>query len=120
MNRCEELFYNTFIGMMKTDKSKQMLRSGERIGPYYADFILRPCFVIEIDGPNHNSKENKRKDYKRERYLMKRGYLIIRFTNEEVLEDPKRCIKEMVDTAHDFLDLNRKIKYFYYTNQEII
>ena len=66
--------------------------SGERflrqhiIGDYIADFVSRHGgLIIEVDGGYHSEPRQQEDDELREEYLEKRGYHIIRFTNEEVL-----------------------------------
>lgn len=58
------------------------------IGNYIADFV---CFeknlIIEIDGGQHNENENIIKDNTRTKYFENLGYKVIRFWNNEVLEN---------------------------------
>ena len=58
---------------------------------YVVDFALTNIFniryVIEIDGNSHNSKEAKRYDAIRTKYLNKLGYIVIRFRNEDVINN---------------------------------
>jgi len=53
------------------------------IGPYYVDFICRErCLVIEVDGGQHADSES---DFRRDAFLNKLGYRVIRVWNNEVL-----------------------------------
>ena len=56
------------------------------LGPYTVDFI---CFerrlVIEVDGGQHT--EAVEQDAYRTRWLRERGYMVLRFWNNEVLRD---------------------------------
>lgn len=52
------------------------------IGFYIVDFIVNDLFIVEIDGKNH--LETKEYDNKRDNYLRKKGYKVIRIKNEEV------------------------------------
>lgn len=66
------------------------------IGPYKVDFLYGDC-VVELDGHEyHKTKEQRDYDYKRERYLQKSGYIVIRFTGTEVFLDARKCVMDMV------------------------
>ena len=55
------------------------------IGPYIVDFV---CFerklVIEVDGGQH---AQSRKDILRDEWLIKQGFEVVRFWNQDVLEN---------------------------------
>ncbi len=55
-------------------------------GYYIVDFYLpKPYKIcIEIDGGYHNSPEQKRKDYYKDKYLKERGFSVVRIKNEDV------------------------------------
>ena len=54
------------------------------IGPFIADFAcVDRGLVVEIDGEIHATQQIK--DREREEYLNQRGFLVIRFTNSDVL-----------------------------------
>ncbi|MEJ2033833.1 MAG: DUF559 domain-containing protein [Deltaproteobacteria bacterium] len=56
------------------------------IGPYIADFVCMAArFVVEIDGGQHSERVDY--DHRRECFLQKKGYEILRFWNNEVLEN---------------------------------
>ena len=48
----------------------------------------REQLVIEIDGPDHLAAEKFAADRHRDRLLQLEGFAVLRFTNEEVLNDP--------------------------------
>jgi very-short-patch-repair endonuclease len=55
------------------------------IGPYFADFACHTTrLVVEIDGGHHGELLHIRRDLKREAYLKKNGYRVLRFWNNEV------------------------------------
>jgi len=43
--------------------------------------------VVEIDGGYHTDQKQMVEDQKRQEWLEKNGYRVLRFRNEEVLED---------------------------------
>ena len=49
-----------------------------KIGPYKADFLLGASLVCEIDGPHHTQKEQRAHDKKRDSYIRKMGYKVLR------------------------------------------
>lgn len=55
------------------------------IGPFVADFVCRPLMlVVELDGSHHAESEY---DERRTAFLNARGYSVLRFWNNEVLQD---------------------------------
>ena len=55
------------------------------IGPYIADFAcIERKLVIEVDGGQHSGCEA---DMRRDEYLQRQGFAILRFWNNEVLEN---------------------------------
>jgi len=58
------------------------------IGNYIVDFV---CFenkiIVEVDGGQHNRKTNKLYDNKRTLFLEYQGYIVLRFWNNEILEN---------------------------------
>ena len=50
------------------------------------DMIILDFIVIEVDGwAFHSSKEQREKDLKRDRELLRRGYVVLRFTYDDVM-----------------------------------
>ena len=69
------------------------------VGAYIADFYcFRAKLIIELDGSQHC--EPKAMDYDRNRtdYLQKQGFLVIRFSNLDVMTQ-FRAVCETIDTA---------------------
>ncbi|MDB5529983.1 MAG: hypothetical protein JWR51_3086 [Devosia sp.] len=55
------------------------------IGPYFADFACREhMLIIEVDGGQHDGSQS---DIARTGYLNSQGYSVLRFWNNEVLEN---------------------------------
>src|ERR1700685_1979020 len=66
------------------------------IGPYFADFASHQLkIVIEVDGGQHSGSTS---DEARTRYLEANGYRVLRFWNNEVLEDTSGVLL-MIDAA---------------------
>jgi very-short-patch-repair endonuclease len=57
------------------------------IGPYYADFAChRRRLIIEVDGSGHAEDRQSTIDAERTAFLESRGYRVLRFWNNEVLQ----------------------------------
>ena len=55
------------------------------IGNYIVDFYIpKKQLVIEIDGIQHLTKENKEKDLERDRFLEGEGLKVLRISNESI------------------------------------
>jgi len=78
-------------------KTKQVDNSKFRrqhiIGQYIADFVcLEKRLIIEVDGSIHQLPENKESDKARTIWLNEQGFKVIRFTNEQILEETDASI----------------------------
>lgn len=66
---------------------------------YIADFVcVEARLIIEIDGRIHDDEAAQLKDIERTAILESCGYLLIRFPNAMVLNDPGRVCEEIVST----------------------
>ena len=64
------------------------------IGDYIVDFVcLKKWLVIEVDGKYHDTTEQQESDDIRTEYLAGLGFSVIRFTNEEILNDMDAVLK---------------------------
>lgn len=71
-------------------RNRQLLnckfRRQQTIGPYIADFLcLEPKLIIELDGGQHADQQQY--DELRSQYLQQMGYRVVRFWNNEVLQE---------------------------------
>jgi very-short-patch-repair endonuclease len=58
------------------------------LGPFFADFACHQCrLVIEVDGGQHNETDNVDADALRAAYLNTQGYRVLRFWNNDVLQN---------------------------------
>lgn len=95
MNEIEEKFLLAY----KKRKTWVGIRPQVAIGIYRVDFYLDDLQIaIEIDGYEfHKTKEQREKDYCRERYLMRSGNVVVRFTATEVFMDADKCASELLE-----------------------
>jgi very-short-patch-repair endonuclease len=55
------------------------------IGPYVADFVsIRAKLVIEIDGATHCTHEERAYDARRDAFITRKGFRVMRVWNEDV------------------------------------
>ena len=73
---------------LRSNRLGVKFRQQHIIGEYIADFLcVEKKLIIEVDGGYHNNPEQKKADKVRSQYFYERGYVEMRFTNEEVLSD---------------------------------
>jgi len=71
-------------------------RRQHSIGGYIVDFYCPPKkLVIEIDGSQHFTKENKEYDKVRTEFLKGLNIKVIRFTNLEVATETQNVVKKI-------------------------
>ena len=60
------------------------------IGTYYVEFACHsPALVIEVDGDTHAVEPQQANDAVRDDYLRGRGYCVLRFWNNDVMDNPE-------------------------------
>jgi len=63
-------------------------RRQQSLGDYIVDFIsFDVMLIIEVDGGQHNELTTTEKDKQRTKWLEGKGYQVIRFWNNDVLEN---------------------------------
>ena len=63
-------------------------RRQHQLGIYIVDFVcLERKLIVELDGGQHNDEQQRDKDSQRTSYLEGLGFEIIRFWNNEVIEN---------------------------------
>jgi very-short-patch-repair endonuclease len=91
--RAEAMFWQAVRGRRFSNlKFKRQLA----IGPYIADFC---CFdhrlIVELDGEPHSDPEQRLHDLRRDAFLRGQGYLVLRFTNEQVLTGLELVLRQV-------------------------
>ena len=67
------------------------------IGPFIVDFIcLSAKLIIEVDGETHGNDEAERNDARRQAWLERQGFQVLRIHNGYVYEEPDG-VWEMID-----------------------
>ena len=95
-NRKEQTLYEDILWQeLRKLNCGVRFRRQHPIGDYIADFICLPKrLIIEVDGGYHNKPEQADFDRMRTEWFQKKGYHVIRFTNEEIAYN----IKEVLQT----------------------
>jgi very-short-patch-repair endonuclease len=66
------------------------------IGPFVADFCCRERRVIvEADGEGHATGSQVARDQGRDAYLQGQSYIVLRFTNDEILTDLENVLRKI-------------------------
>ncbi len=72
-------------------QSQLKFRRQVPIGIYIADFLcVERSLIIEVDGPIHEYQREY--DFEREEALRRKGYRVLRFTNDVVINDRKNVL----------------------------
>jgi very-short-patch-repair endonuclease len=72
------------------------------IGPYVADFAcVSKRLIVEIDGGQHAQSDT---DRRRDAYLKRDGWIVVRFWNNEVLENPEGVLLKIAVAAGVMFD----------------
>jgi very-short-patch-repair endonuclease len=87
--------YNLWYHLRKRSLAGFRFRRQHPIPPYIADFVcLQKRVVVEIDGGSHNGKEDA--DHQRDLYLRNAGYMVLRFSDQDVLESVESVLDAIV------------------------
>jgi len=83
-------------------------RRQHSIQPYFVDFACEgQMLIVELDGGVHDEKQEE--DLERQRFLESLGWRVIRFANEDVLEDAEAVamgIAKYLDLPYEFRQRN--------------
>ncbi|OGS20289.1 MAG: hypothetical protein A2252_12075 [Elusimicrobia bacterium RIFOXYA2_FULL_39_19] len=72
-------------------------RRQHQVGEYIVDFYSHEVkLVVEFDGEVHNTFEQQKHDSKRDKYLSSVGCSVLRFKNEELLNQPEMVFEKIL------------------------
>ena len=78
---------------LRANNLGEKIRRQQPIGPYFVDFVcLKKYLIIEIDGGQHNESAA---DRIRDNFLTKEGFRVLRFWNNEVLENTEAVLEQI-------------------------
>ena len=76
--------------MLRHHQTGVHFRRQVAFGPYILDFFsTKAKLVVELDGSQHFQTEILNKDMKRDNFLRKHGFTVLRFNNREFLKNPE-------------------------------
>ncbi len=76
-----------------------MFRRQHPIGPYVADFCSpRHRLIIELDGSQHLNQHER--DGERTAYLDAQGYRVLRFWNNDVMNNIQAVLAAILEALH--------------------
>ena len=79
------------------------------IGIYIADFYCHQVkLIVEVDGTIHQENNIKETDEARQKELETWGYIIIRFTNEQVMKAIENVIKIIAEKISQLNNLHKQ------------
>ncbi len=83
-------------------------RRNHPIDRFLVDFCCpKATLIIEVDGPVHDSQ--KEADQERQEYLTGMGYQVIRFTNDQVIEQLDEVVMEITRVLEERAAKRRKV-----------
>ena len=66
------------------------------VGPFIVDFYCaEKKLIVELDGWVHEDRMIRMRDSRRQRYLEENGYLVLRFTNDDVNNTMMRVLRDI-------------------------
>ncbi len=75
-------------------------RKQHPIGPYIVDFAAyEPKLIVELDGGQHATPDAIAYDHQRTEFLQQQGFAILRFWNNEMLENSEAVLTKIVEMA---------------------
>ena len=80
------------------DKKKVKYAQHKRIEGMEVDFFFpQSNIVVEVDGIVHLMPKKMKTDERKTKKLMELGYKVLRFTNNEVFENPRKCVSDIIN-----------------------
>ena len=92
--------------LRKRQRSAARFRRQHPIGPFVVDFCaLRLKLVIEVDGRQH--VDLRAYDQRRTAYLSAHGYRVLRFWNNQVMEDLNAVVIVIENTIDELIEAKK-------------
>ncbi|MEW6142494.1 MAG: endonuclease domain-containing protein [Chloroflexota bacterium] len=90
------------IALWKRLRNRQLdgarFRRQHPVGEFVVDFVsLEHRLVVEVDGGHHNEPDSTCADKRRQEWLEKSGYRVLRFWNNEVLGNMEGVLARIQD-----------------------
>jgi very-short-patch-repair endonuclease len=73
-------------------------RRQQPLGRYIVDFVsLEKRIVVEVDGSQHSEDKREERDNERTAWLQDEGYRVLRFWNNDVLQNTEGVLERIMD-----------------------
>ena len=70
------------------------------LGNYVADFVCHSArLIVELDGESHDFESRRKNDRQRDAWFEREGYVVLRFTNDQVLRKLEGVVHVIRETA---------------------
>ncbi|MCA1970046.1 MAG: DUF559 domain-containing protein [Rhizobium sp.] len=74
------------------------------IGPYIADFAwLSARVIVEVHGDSHETDHGRAHDGRRDDFLRKQGFMVLRFDNDQAIDNPDYVAISLEQSLEEFL-----------------
>ena len=94
----EQIFLDAAKSKINGLEREQWFGDEQQQYRYRVDFLVKSKkLAIELDGRgSHLTEEQRANDAKKQRYLERSGYRVIRFTGAEITKDADQCVREVI------------------------
>jgi very-short-patch-repair endonuclease len=76
---------------------KLIFHKNQYIEGYEVDFWFPDCrLAVEIDGYFHFSETQRKLDHLKDQFLMDKGVVVIRFSNQQIRDNVGQCVQEIL------------------------
>ncbi len=94
---------NILWGYLQAKPKGYKFRRQHPLGIYIADFYCHKLkLVIELDGSIHDNEEVKQNDGIRQKLIEEDGITVMRFKNEEVMNNIQNVLKQLEQKYYEF------------------
>ena len=109
VGKCESPAEGLFLSAMHD--AGLVLSPQYEVGKYRLDFAApQLCVGVEIDGHEwHKTAEQRTNDARKDRWLLQRGWLVMRFTGHEIRRDAARCVREVTEILDELAAERRSV-----------
>jgi len=98
-------------GYLKAGITGLKFRRQHPLGIYVADFYCHQIkLIIEVDGSIHNKQKIKEYDLERQDNLMSDGYTVIRFSNQQILNDIQFVLSTITSQTQNLINSSKNLK----------
>lgn len=101
--RAVELSSRKSDSLLESLARLELVQAGVRVVPQkwidgvgYVDLLVEDCLVVELDGfAYHGNRRQFRRDRQRDRELVRRGFRVLRYAFEDVIDTPEIVVSDV-------------------------